>query len=134
MINEESVIMFANYIRATADNAAARADAEKILLLVSQGRYGTLARRIDIALSNSRLTHQDLLEVFSEDDLADIFDIPYGRRADNYDYTSTRRARNRRAILNDKARALGFDSLSEFETAWKNDVIQVAVRRQHALE
>lgn len=64
------------------------------------------------------------------------FDITlWARRRYNrlHDTTRTERVARRNEQLNKKAQELGFDSLSQFLTAWKNGEIKVEVSRDETL-
>ncbi len=123
-INYDLVIRFGQWLlpRSLDSHSASR------LLQAAQKGSQIIGKHIEMAWDNAGLTSLELKSAFNEDEIADLFTIPL-KPDPSYDYTSTQRTRRRREILNEKAMALGFKSLSGMLTQWKNDKITIEVKR-----
>lgn len=119
-INFQLVIRFAQWLLANGHepHSASR------LLQAAQNGSQMVGKRIEMAWNNADLSKEALDAAFNEDEIADLFTIPL-KPDPNYDYTRTNRTRRRREILNEKAKGLGFKSLSDMLTQWKNEEVKI---------
>lgn len=123
-INFPLVIRFAQWLLVTGHEPHSASQ----LLRAAQNEKQMVGKRVEMAWNNADLSKETLDAAFNEDEIADLFTIPI-RPDPNYDYTRTNRTRRRREILNEKAKGLGFKSLSDMLTQWKNGGIKIVVER-----
>lgn len=123
-INFPLVIRFAQWLLATGHepHSASR------LLQAAQNESQMVGKRVSMAWDNAGLSREALDKAFNEDEIAGLFTIPL-KPDSNYDYTRADRTRRRREILDEKARGMGFKSLSDMMTQWKNGQIHIVVER-----
>lgn len=121
-INFPLVIRFAQWLAAAGHEPHSASQ----LLGAAKNESQMVGKRVMAAWDNSGLTREQLEAEFNEDEIADLFTIPL-KPDPNYDYTRANRTRRRREILDGKARGLGFKSLSEMLTKWKNEEINIVV-------
>lgn len=122
-INYELVIRFAQWLMATGHEPYSASQ----LLGAAKNESQMVGKRVMAAWSNSGLTREQLEAEFNEDAIADLFTIPL-KPDPSYDYTRSNRTRRRREILNEKAQGLGFKSLSEMLTKWKNEEVSIEIK------
>lgn len=122
-INKPLVIRFGRWIMT---NSPVPRDGENIINATNNDSP-VIGARIKLALSNAQIDREQLLAEFNQDELSDLLSIP-DKYDPNYDYTKTQRSAKRREILDGKAKALGFDSLSQMLTKWKNDDIEIEIK------
>ncbi len=124
-INFPLVIWFAQWLISTGYEPHSAFQ----LLRAAQNQSQMVGKRVMAAWDNSGLTREQLEAKFNEDEIADLFTIPL-KPDSNYDYTRADRTRRRRKILDEKAQRLGFKSLSEMLTKWKNEEVSIEIERQ----
>lgn len=121
-INYGLVTRFAQWLLAAGHDSHSASQ----LLGAAANRSQMVGKRIQMAWDNADLTREQLKAAFNEDEIADLFTIPL-KPDPKYDYTRADRTRKRRRILDEKAMGLGFKSLSDMMTQWKNGVIKIKV-------
>lgn len=128
MINYELVNRFAQWLMPISRDPHSATQ----LLQASRNKSAMVGKRLLVAWGNAGVTREQLESAFNDDEIADLFTLPQLPN-ERHDHTRTSRTRKRRQQLDAKAQALGFDSLSNMLTKWKNGEIELDIKRGQAI-